>query len=384
MRTEDMPVVELSGPPRARGRAYGESQRERIAGILERWFADVAQSHGIAPRAYIGEFLAATDFEPAIRRLTPGLMEEVAGMAEGANVEADVMLAFNLMDEEWWFGRERLARRGCAGGDDGNHCSALGVAGRDGRPTYVAQTMDIAGWSDGYQVLLRHHDPATGRSSLLFSVAGMLMLTGMNDAGVAVCCNTLLQLAHRRDGLPVQFVTRGILAQGSFDDAVAFTEKVPHASGQYYTIGAPGRVVALECSAHKVVHYVPPGAEGRVWHTNHPFANDDVATGATAPDEGAMAPVNSQARYACLTRRIGAAAEVTPELIKAALASRDDPANPVSRRVDPANPNVIGFTAGAMVYTLDQDPRMELAAGPPCSTGFLPFRFDRVAREAAE
>lgn len=384
MRTQEMPVVELEGGPRRRGRLYGESQRMRIAGILERWFDDIGARHGIAPRAYIGEFLSATDFVPAIRRFTPGLMEEVAGIAEGAAVETEVMLAFNLMDEEWWFGRERLARTG--GGDDGNHCSALGVAGQAGHPTYLAQTMDIAGWSEGYQVLLRHHDEATGLTSLMFSVAGMLMLTGMNDAGIAVCCNTLLGLERRADGLPVQFVTRGILARSTFEEAVAFTESVPHASGQNYTIGAPGRVVSLECSAHKVARYVPAGDPDRVWHTNHAFANDEAASGAgTAAGEGAMASENSRARYACLTRRIGGAEEVTPELIKATLASRDDPDNPVSRRVDPDKPNVIGFTAGAMIYTLDDDPRMELAAGPPCSTEFLPFRFETaVARDAAE
>ena len=245
--------------------------------------------------------------------------------------------------------------------------------------------MDIAGWSEGYQVLLRHHDERTGLTSLMFSVAGMLMLTGMNNAGVAVCCNTLLGLSHRRDGLPVQFVTRGILARASFGDAVAFTQKVDHASGQNYTIGGGGSVASLECSANQVAQYVPDGAMGRVWHTNHPFVNEDAATGQASPGSaGVMASENTRARYACLTERIGEAqAPVTPEVIKATLSSRDHPDHPVSRRVEPGNPNVIGYTAGAMIYVLGETPHMELAAGPPCSTDFLPFGFDAAASVVA-
>ena len=385
MRTQDMPVVDLAGSARQRGRIYGESQRERIAGILACWYGDIAATHKVAPESYIADFMAQTAFGPTIEKHTPDVMEEVRGMAEGAGVSEQVMLAFNCMDEEWWYGRERLARAGGGRGDDGEHCSALGIAGQPGLPTYVAQTMDIAGWSEGYQVLLRLHDEATGLTSLIFSVAGMLMLNGMNDAGVAVCCNTLLQLERRKDGLPVQFVTRGILAQRSFDDAVAFTRAVPHASGQNYTIGTAGRVVSLECSANKVAAYVPGEDANRVWHTNHPFGNDDITRGAGSPlDEGGvMASANTLARYDCLTRRIGQG-RVTPETIKAALASRDDAQHPVSRRVEPGQANVIGFTAGAMVYVLENPPHMEMAAGPPCSTDWMPFRFADRAAAAAE
>jgi len=385
MRTQDIPVVEMAGPPRERGWIYGESQRHRIAGILDKWYADIAATHGVEPRRYIADFMAETDFRPAIEEHTPDVMEEVRGLAEGAGVDLEVMLAFNCMDEEWWYGRERLARSGGGRGDDGEHCSALGIAGQAGLPTYVAQTMDIAGWSEGFQVLLDHRDERTGLRSLMFSVAGMVMLNGMNDRGIAVCCNTLLQLERRKDGLPVQFMTRGILAQDSFEKAVAFAETVPHASGQNYTIGAPGRVVSLECSAHRTARYVPGEDPHRVWHTNHPFANDEITRGAGSPlaEGGVMASDNTVERYACLSRRIGSG-RVTEESIKATLASRDHPHHPVSRRVEPGAEHVIGFTAGGMIYVLESPPRLELAAGPPCSTEWKSFGFGKTAAVAAE
>ena len=376
MRTQDMPVVDLSGSARERGQIYGESQRTRIAGILEHWYHDIASTHGVSVESYIDDFVSETNFGPAIERWAPDAMEEVRGMAEGAGVAQDVMYAFNCMDEEWWYGRERLA--GARAGDDGNHCSAFAVAAVDGRPTYVAQTMDIAGWSEGYQVLLRHHDERTGLTSLIFTVAGMLMLTGMNSAGLAVCCNTLLQLERRRDGLPVQFVTRAMLARSSLGEALRFTETVEHASGQNYTFGDNTRVTALECSANKVSRYAVDGRTDRVWHTNHPFVNDDLTCGSGLPENaGAMAAANTRARYDCLTRRIGETnSPITLDVVKATLRSRDDENHPVSRRIEPGNPNVIGYTTGAMVYILDETPRMELAAGPPCSTEFMSFALE--------
>ncbi len=103
---------------------------------------------------------------------------------------------------------------------------------------------------------------------------------------------------------------------------------------------------------------------------------DDVSTGpGVSGGTGVMATDSTQARYACLAERLGEAeGPVTPEMIKVALASRDSPDNPVSRRVEPDQTNVIGYTAGAMVYVLDGQPRMELADGSPCSTD-LPFDF---------
>ena len=389
MRTREMPVVDLCGGPRERGRAYGESQRARIDSAFGHWFAALEQAQTRPPRAYVDAFLAATAFVPAIECWTPTLMEEIAGMAEGASVDRDLMLAFNLMDEEWWFGKDWRADEG----GEGKHCSALGIAGQEGLPTFVAQTMDIAGWTDGHQVFLRHDDPDSGERSLVFTIAGMLGLNGMNGAGLAVCCNALLGLAHRRDGLPVQFLTRGVLGCASLDEAVAFVEEVPHASGQNYTIGAPGRVVSLECSANRVAAHRPGADADRVWHTNHAFANDDRAAWATteggesggAQGAGAMAPTNSEIRYEGLTRRIAApGARITEAVIKETLCSRDDPRHPISRAADPDDPNLVGFTAGAMIYnTLADDPKVELAAGPPHETDFMTFRFAAAAAQEA-
>ena len=60
--------------------------------------------------------------------------------------------------------------------------------------------------------------------------------------------------------------------------------------------------------------------------------------------------------------------------IKEALAAHDDPVNPVSRNTN-AEGSSIGFTAGSSIYELGGEPKLHLAAGPPCETEFEVFEF---------
>lgn len=370
MRTEELLEVELTGEPRERGRIYGEIARSLIAEVVDVWTTHLSQIHGMAADDYLDEFLDKTNFQRAIDRYAPELMEEIEGLSEGAGVPVKRMLALNLMDEEWWFGDYRLAGRN---GVSGNRCSSFGVAGQPGLPTYLAQNMDIAQWTDGRQILLRITDP-DGFERLVFSFAGMIALNGMNSAGIGICVNTLTALARSADGLPVAFVVRSVLDQRSFEDAVKFVENVPHASGQNYIIGGPDRVVCLECSANQVTSWQPDGSRNRVWHTNHPLSNRDVIDATRSSLRGTYE--NSVARYACLGQRLGSAqAPVTSDDIKATLSSHDDIEHPVSKVAVPGNVFKMGFTAGSTIYALGEHPHLEFAAGPPCCTEYRRFGF---------
>ena len=66
-----------------------------------------------------------------------------------------------------------------------------------------------------------------------------------------------------------------------------------------------------------------------------------------------------------------------------ALASEEDPANPVARRLDPSKPNIIGYTAGTVIYELSDQPVLHFAAGPPSVTPFQSYRLAAKARDAA-
>lgn len=92
-----------AGSGRERGRAHGEELRPRIEAALARWDEDAARRSGRTAREHVAAFLAGTSFAAACERHTPDLLDEVRGIAEGSGARFERILAYNLMDEEWWW-----------------------------------------------------------------------------------------------------------------------------------------------------------------------------------------------------------------------------------------------------------------------------------------
>ncbi len=368
----------LEGPPRSRGRIHGEALRSQINALMEIWKDQLGRQYKVDPKQYIQKFLADMKFPEAIRKWTPSLMEEVQGIAEGAGMDAETMLAYQLVDEEWWYGGHGYFRGGKPVPMDKN-CSALAVSGKPGLPTFVAQNLDIPAYTDGYQAILHIKHQNSSLQSLVFVYAGMISLCGMNNRGVGEVVNALLQLDHRGDGLPVAFINRGILECGSLEEAVKFIRQIKHASGQNYIIGGPQQVVNFEGSANKVSRYEPFQSATRICHTNHPLVNDDQSIFQESlkglpPERRPRHPNNSEIRLMALEKRINDPAKrITVDVIKEALSSKDDPRNPVclERRPDGRG----SFTAGCVIMELSEKPKLHFAPGPPCATEFQTFAF---------
>lgn len=375
-RVTDFQVLTLTGTPRERGRAHGEALRGKIAEMIGQWKANIAADLGSDPDEFLAELIAQTNFLPAVRRWTPGLLEEVEGIAEGANVDFNTIFARQLSDEEPWFRMEK--KLGKSWGDE--HCSALGINPQGNLPAIAAQTMDTPAYYDGFQVLLDIRYSDSDLEVFMFTIAGKINLAGMSNAPVAICCNTVLPLNYVKDGLPEDFVVRGALEQPGLDAALDFMHTVKHASGQNYVIGGRERVLSLEASANKVVEYVPYPGANRVYHTNHPLVNDDQAIHeqrmALGSDEDRMAwrdstgvRSNTFARFDTLQQNLSNPDEViTIDRIKAILSSHDAP---VCHHSDKK------ISLGCLIMELGGVPKLHLSPGPPCSTPFSTYTFAR-------
>lgn len=100
-----------------------------------RWAAATSDAHDIAPNAYITEFVQGTHYLAAIQRWTSQLLEEMEGIARGADQPWAWIHTCNLLDEEWtWTSACWL--------DPTPGCMVAGFAGQGGPPP-LAQTMDI-------------------------------------------------------------------------------------------------------------------------------------------------------------------------------------------------------------------------------------------------
>ena len=374
----DNHILELAGTPRQRGLVHGEIMRKEIQGLLERWKGFLARFIDSSINSYIESLVKETNFIQAVNKWTPGLLDEVSGMAEAANVNFNELFASQLLDEEWWFRQDRQAKRAAAS----SSCSSIGWKSQEKCSTLVAQNMDLPDYLDGFQIIMHIVDHITGVESLVFSVAGLVALNGLNNYGIGVVCNNLGQLIHSIDGLPVAFVHRGVLERCSISEAKAYLQDIPHASGQNYLLGCPSQIIDLECSANQVSEYIQPGRLHSVCHTNHPFTNSDFVddnrnneqTAGHSTSSVRITNLDSQLRMESIIRSSQIVEEQScgPEVAELILSSHESHTNPVCRhpRID-----LPWMTLGTSIMVLDEHPQLHFSPGPPCSSSFSIFDF---------
>ncbi|MDY0873545.1 C45 family peptidase [Dongia rigui] len=327
----DCPILDLRGDARQRGRQHGEAARDLIARHIDLWRRETEKQTALPHREARDRMLGGTHFPAAIRRWTPHLWEELQGIAEGAGQALDDVLALNLTDEQWWFFAERQAEA----------CTSFAYRDAAG-VVWSGQNLDITGWMDGLQVILRYGGP--DGHAVAATLAGTIGMTGINAQGLSICCNTLLQLPHRADGLPALCAIRGFLDQPDLAGGEAFMNHVTHASGLHYLVADPTGWLGLACDADGV-RRVESGPD---WycHTNH------------CKDTPERASRSSGDRLAAMESALATAN------VKMALTTQ-----PICRDgTSPTDP--IGFTIFSALWRNMPNPTARLAAGPPNSARY--------------
>lgn len=347
--------VSFSGRGYALGLQHGQQLKKEIGEVVAKWKKSVENDLNKPADQVVKEFFEYARFDEAIKKWTPELYEEVRGIADGSGQAFNDIMVHNLLDEFWVWQDAR----------DKHHCSGIGVPARDGNPGYIAQNMDLEGYTDGYQMLMRLAKTDKTPEQLILTYPGLIALNGLNEAGIGACMNTLMQLEANATGLPVAFVVRRILNSTDKDEVLNFIQTVPHASGQNYIIGIKGEVYDFEASCNKVMRFDPKNANGTVYHTNHPVANDDLKDWYKAPATG-----NSVLRFASVQGRMAGLGSIKDVDIKAALRAKDDPGNPVCRAF-----NGWGGTFGSVVMTFTGNPKLQITAGPPDESEYKEVRF---------
>ena len=203
------PVIEISSPdPRQRGRQYGEQARDAIERSIDFYAGSFERTAGL-PWERVLE--SAPRWNPLIETYLPGILDEVAGIAEGANRQVAEILALN--------GRGELS-----GGnpfDDADECSSFALlpeATGDGH-TYAGQNWDWRERTRDTVVVLRivQGDKPT---IVMQTEAGQVGRQGANSAGIALNANGLGGRFGSGLGVPQPYIRRKILDASGFDDAL--------------------------------------------------------------------------------------------------------------------------------------------------------------------
>jgi isopenicillin-N N-acyltransferase like protein len=366
-------VIDLKGNGYERGVQHGQQLKNEIKNVFEKWKANIAFTTNRNADVVIQEFLGATDFEPAIKRWTPDILDEVRGIADGSGQKYDDVFAFQLVDEFWVY-LDRLANIKT------DHCSGIGVCENKNNPACIAQNMDLETFMNGFQVLLHITGTDSEPEQYILTCAGFIAATGMNAKGIAICCNTLMELNASENGLPVAFIVRGFLSKRNEDDALSFLKNIKHASGQNYIVGIQDSVYDFESSANQVIRFYPDRKDaGIVYHTNHALANHDVKPWYQEYHKKVLAGqaenMNSAIRFKTLEKNLERSkGDISADVIKKILRSKDDERNPVCVTYKEGN---IVFTFSSVLYTLTGKRSVQITHGSPDLSEYYEYYFKK-------
>ncbi|MCL6273762.1 C45 family autoproteolytic acyltransferase/hydrolase [Muricauda sp. 2012CJ35-5] len=359
--------INLSGTGYKLGLQHGTQLKEEIGALVIAWKKNTSDQLGKDADQVVAEFFDYANFTNSIKQWTPELYEEIIGIADGADQNFRDVFVLNLLDEFWVY----------VNNIHNHHCSGMGVPAIDGNPGYLSQNMDLENYTDGFQLLMRLERSKKRPEQLILTQPGLIALNGLNEKGIGVCVNTLIQLKSNATGLPVAFVIRRIINSKTKIEALDFIKKVNHASGQNYIVGIKDEVFDFEASANKVERFIPENSNGAVYHTNHPLVNNDLkawfeAYSPELPQGVKSLNTDSHYRFRALEKRMKVKKEITDHSLIAALRSRDHKNNPVCKT---NVKNGQGFTFASVVMTLSEPPTLQIVSGPPDESEFMTIQF---------
>ncbi len=261
-----LPILHLNGTAYENGLLHGKLLQKEINELVGLWKQHLEEKYQIPADTFINIFLDSTNYIPSIKKWTPELLDEVKGISKGSGVNFHTLFAFQLIDEIWT--NARLI-------NIPHHCTSVGINNykKDGSSNIIAQNIDITPFYHGFEVLLDIKNSNSGTRKLVTTYAGYLGVNGLNNQ-IGITENSLTDLKSSLDGLPVCFISRGVLEKNSFDEAISFIKNVKHASGQNYIVGSKENIVSLECASDQITEYWPDSSKNYTFHANKPLTNN--------------------------------------------------------------------------------------------------------------
>lgn len=354
------PVVRVEGGARERGRQYGMQARDRIRRSIEAYEKVFAH---YATWDWPTVLAEARMFHEPIRDFGQQYFDELAGIAEGAEVDVDDVVAINVRTEIMFAAK---ARASGATLPRVSECSSFAHVGDDGR-VVVGQNWDWLPHAFDTTVVLEAV-PATGPRFVTVVEAGLLAKFGMNSAGLGLVTNALVSAQDRgTPGIPYHVLLRALLDAETATAALATLQRgVRSSSANYLLAHASGLVLDVESAPGDFTQLflLQPDERRDLCHTNH-FLSAQLP----GPDVGVWVMPDSPFRL----QRVRAAMQAAQDAEAYEQLLTDHAGHPygVCCHPDPTLPEPDqGATVASGVMDLSER-TLRLAAGLPCETGFV-------------
>lgn len=365
MKTAGYPRIRVSGGPFERGEQYGSLARPQVHHArsgYERSFA----SKGVP---WAEAVIHAQGFAESIQRFFPDIWEEMRGIAMGANLPFEDILAMNCRTEILW--RALVSSHQMATGQATSlrgvgECSSFAIA-----PTHTAMGHTLMGqnWDwllHGFDsVILLEVEREDGPNYVTIVEAGLLAKTVMNEHGIGMAVNTLVTSTDgSTPGVPFHVLLRALADCERVFDAVELLASHPRASSGNYVLGAAdGAILNIETGPGDARNInIQIAKHGKTFHTNHFL--DSVQGGF---DLAPVAMSDSYVRLSRLRELVGIKAQaVTVAALDQALRDHTDAPGSICCHPDGRSDPAAQWST-VMSVVMDLENRvLHLAEGNPC------------------
>jgi len=259
------PVIDVTGSAYERGLQYGAQAREpiraNIAGYA-RVFAHYANWSWAQVVAHAETFL------PAIESFGTQYLDELRGVADGAEVGLLDIVSINIRTEVMFAAKAQNAN---ATLPSIGECTSFAALGSDGA-VLAGQNWDWLPQAKETVVVLRARQP-DGPDFVTVVEAGLWAKFGLNSAGLAVLTNALVSSEDAgAPGVPYHLMLRGLLDCTSASAALGRIHEAERSSSANYLIAhRDGLAFDVEArpGGFSNTHYLDPDERGVLVHTNH-------------------------------------------------------------------------------------------------------------------
>lgn len=369
------PMIEISGPPERRGLEYGRQATAEIRRAIAHY---ESQLRDLRIGASELSRIIAT-YVPTIEEFDSRFVEEMRGIAAGADVAFDQIVMLNARTELLELAADPTLLQQIRGLAPADGCTSLIVepeSAAEGRLIH-AHNWDWKVESAHASVVLRIRSD-DGPDILTFTEAGALARFGFNSSGIALTANYLeSDRDYSRPGVPLPLIRRKALEQTHLAPAIRLICITPKSGSNNIAVSdsGGGLVFDFECAPDEAFRVEPQ--EGILVHANH--WQSSVAL-AKLREEGLAASPDSLCRERRVRKLLaGREHPLTVADIKAIL--RDDWGTPWSV----CRPPRLGpdGTMSATVATLIMQPAigsMEVAMLPAAGARFVSYQLAAAAK----
>ncbi len=377
--THQPPIIEASGSHRDVGRQIGEAARDLVAQGLaayEERFPLLAGFSFAEAVERSGEYLIAA------RDYVPQAVDQLRGLAEGANASFEQLFALNCSEEftcaadHVWppdDGSESAGAGGAsvrAGGrirPAPDHCTSFAVAAggsvvsghnEDWYPEdvegLVVRKVRLSGAGTG------------GAAYISVGAAYDLPMTGLTSHGITSAANTVYY-RDERAGVPNNCLLTVVLQQPDLEHVRDLIVGSPRARGSNHLLcDAAGRIWDLETTGE---HWAFIDGGALFTHTNH-FVSPELSPNDATASEGS--PLRRARAEELLEAGVGAGGDLV-ELGKTVLRDHENAPFSICTHWDDDDPDPDQSVTTASMVWEPAEGRAHIAVGQPCGSEYVTY-----------